>query len=71
MQAAIAWLEEHEDWRKALLIRDYTSLVDAVSKPLAPDEGIGLMQAAVARLNAKRFLEILWAPGHCSLKGNE
>ncbi len=39
MQAAIAWLKEHDDWRKVLLICDYKSLVDAVRNPLAPDEG--------------------------------
>ncbi len=30
MQAAIAWIDEHEDWRKALIICDYMLLVDAV-----------------------------------------
>ncbi len=39
MQAAIMWLEEHEGWRKALLICDCKSLVDAQSNPLALDEG--------------------------------
>ncbi len=46
MQAAIAWLEEHGDWRKALLICDCKSLVDAVGNPLAPDQGIRLVQVA-------------------------
>ncbi len=54
MQAAIAWLEEHEDWRKALLKRDCKPLVDAVGNSLAPEEGIRLAHAAVARLNAAR-----------------
>ncbi len=67
MQAAIAWLEEHEDWLKALLICDCKSLVDAADNSLAPAEGIGLVQAAVARLNAERCLEVLWVPGHCGL----
>ncbi len=71
MQAAIAWLEEHEDWHKALLICNCKLLVDAVGNPLAPDEDIRLLQAAVARLNAERCLEVLWAPSHCGLQGNE
>ncbi len=71
MQVAIAWLEEYEDWRKALLTCDCKSLVDAVDNLLAPDEGIRLVQAAVARLNAERCLRVLWVPGHCGLQGNE
>ncbi len=71
MQAAIAWLEENEDWHKAQLICDCKSLVDAVGNQLAPDEVIRLVQAAVARLNAERCLEVLWVPGHCGLQGNE
>ena len=71
MEKAISWLEESEDWRKALLICDCKSLVDAVGNSHAPDEGIRLVQAAVARLNAERSLEVLWVPGHCGLKGNE
>ena len=69
--AAISWLEEHENWRKALLICDCKSLVDAVGNSLAPDEFIRLVQAAVARLNVERCLEVLWVPGHCGLPGNE
>ncbi len=65
MQAAIAWLEELEDWRKAMPTCDCKSLVDAVGNPLAPDEGIRLVQAAVARLDAARCLEVFWVPGHC------
>ncbi len=52
MEKAISWLEENEDWRKALLICNCKSLVDAVGNSYAPDEGIRLVQAAVARLNA-------------------
>ncbi len=51
MEKAISWLEGNEDWRKALLICDCKTLVDAVGNSLAPDEGIRLVQAAVARLN--------------------
>ncbi len=47
------------------------SLVDAVGNLLAPEEGIRLVQAAVARLKAERGLEVLWGPGHCGLQGNE
>ncbi len=71
MEKAISWLEENEDWRKALLICDCKSLVDAVGNSHAPDEGIRLVQAAVARLNAERCLEVLWVPGHCGLMGDE
>ncbi len=71
MQAAIAWLEGHADCRKVLLICDCKSLVDAVCNPLSPEEGIMLMRAVVARLNAERCLVILWVPGHCGLRGNE
>ncbi len=71
MQAAIAWLEEYEDWHKALLICDCKSLVDAVGNLLAPDEGMRLVQTAVARLNAEKCLEVLWVPGHCGQQGNE
>ncbi len=63
MQAAIAWLGENEDWHKALLICDCKPFVDAVGNLLAPDEGIRQVQAAVARLNAERCLEVLWVPG--------
>ncbi len=41
MRAVIAWLEEYEDWREALIIWDCTTLGDAVGNQLAPDEGIG------------------------------
>ncbi len=71
MQAATAWLEECEDWHKALLTCDCKSLVDAVGTLLAPDEGIRLVQAAVARLNAERCLEVLRIQGHCGLQDNE
>ncbi len=33
--------------------------VDAVGNLLAPDEGMRLVQAAVARLNAERCLKVL------------
>ncbi len=46
-------------------------LVDAVGDSHAPDEGIRLVQAAVARPNAERCLEVLWVLGHCGLMGNE
>ncbi len=36
LQAAIAWLEENEDWQKVLIICDCKSLVDAVGNRLAP-----------------------------------
>ncbi len=65
VQAAIAWLDEYEDCYKALFICDCKSLVDAVGNLLAPDEGIRLVQAAVARLNAERKLGVLGVPGHC------
>ncbi len=71
IQAAIAWLGEHEDWRKALVICDCKSLVVAVGNRQAPDEGIGLVQAAVALLNAGRCLEVLWVQGHCGFQGKE
>ncbi len=71
MQAVLAWLEEYEDLHKALLISDCKSLVDAVGNPVAPDEGIRRVQAAVARLNAERCLEVMWGPGYCGLQGNE
>ncbi len=29
------------------------------------------MQAAIARFNAERCLEVLWVPGHCGLQDNE
>ncbi len=54
MEKAISWLKENEDWRKAQLICDCKSLVDAVGNSQAPDEGIKLVQAAAARLNAER-----------------
>ncbi len=71
MEKAISWLEENEDWRKALLICDYKLLVDAVDNWHASDEGIRLVQATVARLNAERCLDVLWLPGHYGLMGNE
>ncbi len=64
MQAATAW-------HKTLLICDCKSLVDALGNLLAPDEGLRLVQAAFARLNAERCLEVLWFPGHCGLQGRE
>ncbi len=54
MQAAVAWLEECEDWHEALLICDYKSLVDAVGNLLAPAADILLVQAAVEWLYAER-----------------
>ncbi len=54
MEKAISWLEENEDWRNALLICDCKSLVGAVRNAHAPDKGVRLVQAAVARLNAGR-----------------
>ncbi len=56
---------------KALLICDCKSLVDAVGNSHAPDEGIRLVHAAVARLNDERYLEVLRVPGHCGLMGSE
>ncbi len=54
MQDAIAWLEKHEDWRKALLTCDCKLLIDAVGNPLALDEGIRRVHAVVVRLDAER-----------------
>ncbi len=71
VQAANALPEGTEDWRKALLICDCKALVDAVGNPLSPAEGIMLIRAVIARLNAERCLEILWVPGHCGLRGKE
>ncbi len=68
MQAAIGWLEKQEDWHKALFICNCKSLVDVVGKPLAPDKGIRLMQAAIARLNAESCLEVLWAQAITAFK---
>ncbi len=63
MGKAISWLEENEDGRRALLICDCKSLFDDVGNSHAPHEGIRLVQAAVARLNAERCLEVLWPDG--------
>ncbi len=71
MQAAISWLEERQVWRKAMLIRDYKSLVHAVGNLLVPGEVIRMKQAAIARLNAERCLEVLWFPGHRDPQSNE
>ncbi len=71
VEKVILWLEESEDWRKALLICDCKSLVDTTGNSHAPDGCIRLLQAAVARLNAERCLEVLWVPGHCGLICNE
>ncbi len=68
MQAAIAWLEEHGDWRKALLICDCKTLFDDVGNPLAADECIRLVQAAVVRLNAALCLEVRWSQAIETLK---
>ncbi len=54
-----------------MLICACKSLVDAIGKLLALDEGIRLMQAAVARFDAARCLEFLWVPGHFGLQGIE
>ncbi len=53
MEKAISWLEENEDWCKALLKCDCKSLVEAVGNSNAPDEGIRLVPADVARLDAE------------------
>ncbi len=71
MQAAIPWLNEHGYWRKAPFMCDCKSLVDAVGNSLALEEGIRQVKAAATRFNAKKFLEVLWIPGHCGLQGNE
>ncbi len=71
IEKAISWVDETEDWRKALLICDCKSLVDAVGDSHTPDEDIRLVQTAVARLNAERCFEVLWVPGHCGLMDNE
>ncbi len=71
MEKAISWLEANEDWRKALLICNCKSLVDVVGNSHAPDEGIRLVQAAVARLKVEGCLEVRWVPGHCGRMGNE
>ncbi len=63
LEKAISWLEHNEDRKKALLICDCKSLVAAVGNSHAPDEGIRLVQAAVARLNAESCHEVLWVPG--------
>ncbi len=71
MEMTISWLEKNEDGCKALLMCDCKSLVGAVGNSHAPDEGIRLVYAAVAQLNAERCLEALWVPGHRGLMGNE
>ncbi len=71
MEKAILWLEVNEDWRKALLVCDCKSLVDAVGNSHTPEEGKMLVQAAVSRLNAERCLEVLCVASHCGLLGNE
>ncbi len=52
MEKAISWLDANEDWRKALLICDCKSLLDAVGNSHAPNEGIRLVLSTVARCNA-------------------
>ncbi len=42
METANLWLDENKDWRKALLICDCKSLLDAVGNSHAPDEGVRL-----------------------------
>ncbi len=71
MQVAFSGLVGHEDWRKALLMCACKSLADTVGNPLAPDEGLRLVEVAVARLNAERCLEVLWVSGHGGLQGNK
>ncbi len=53
MEKTIWWFEDNGDWRKALLICDCKSLVDAVGNSHAPEEGPRLVQATVARLHAE------------------
>ncbi len=71
MAKAISWVREDESWRKVLLLCDCKSLIDIVGNSHAPDEGIRPMQAAVARLNAERGLDVLRVPCHWYLMGNE
>ncbi len=51
------WLEENDDWCKALLICDCKSIVHAVGNS---HEGIRVVQATALRLNAERRLKVLW-----------
>ncbi len=71
MAKGISWREENEDWRKALLICDCKSLVNAVGNSHILDEGIRLVHEVVARLNAERCPELLVVAGHCGLMGKE
>ena len=67
MVRAISWLDEYEDWQSALVLCDNKSLVTTHQ----PDGDVHRIQSAIAELCKKKKVRILWAPGHCNLRGNE
>ncbi len=60
-----------KEWNALVSLSTATAAIDAIGILPAPDEGIMLVQTAVAQLNAERCLEVLWVPDHCGLMGNE
>ncbi len=71
MGKSIPWLKENEDKLHIPLICDHKSLVDAVGNSHEPEEGMRLVQTAIARLNTENYIEVLRVPGHCGPMGNE
>ena len=71
MKEAVDWLDSKEDWRRAVLITDSLSLVEALRGGEGGGRLEGLQRVMWQMADRGKSLEVVWVPGHCGLAGNE
>jgi hypothetical protein len=71
MLEAARWLGGRKGWDRALIVTDSLSLVDAIQGD-QQQPNVDRLQGVLWALHDRgRQVEVMWAPGHCGLEGND
>ena len=71
MLEAATWLKRTQDWRRAAIVTDSRSLVDALGGETSHHRLETLRRELKDAEVGGRELVVLWVPSHCGLEGNE
>jgi hypothetical protein len=71
MGEAVRWLREQRGWTRAAIVTDSKSLAEAIQGEPGTRKVAELQEGLWSLHERGGEVDIVWAPGHCGLPGNE